>query len=97
MCKVWLGVLIVERTEQVNSVINRLFYLHFILIDPFLQKRNLTRTVSANVVFEYILERFKSTYKYFAIPQLSYGPLFFHIRVKEVMIVEFGQYIMYSL
>uniref|UniRef100_A0A0P4WEV4 CCHC-type domain-containing protein n=1 Tax=Scylla olivacea TaxID=85551 RepID=A0A0P4WEV4_SCYOL len=54
--------------------------------DPFLQKRNLTRTVSGNPVFEYILERFKTSYKYFAIPQLSYGPLFLHITFKEVSI-----------
>ncbi|KAK7072353.1 Terminal uridylyltransferase 4 [Halocaridina rubra] len=51
--------------------------------DPFLQKRNLTRTVSGNPVFEYIIDRFKSTYRYFAIPQLSFGPLFQHIAVKE--------------
>ena len=52
--------------------------------DPFLQKRNLTRTVSGNPVFEYIIDRFKTSYKYFAIPQLSYGPLFLHITFKEV-------------
>lgn len=51
--------------------------------DPFLQKRNLTRTVSGNPVFEYITDRFKTTYKYFSIPQLSFGPLFNHIIVKE--------------
>ncbi|XP_071539111.1 terminal uridylyltransferase 7-like isoform X2 [Panulirus ornatus] len=55
--------------------------------DPFLQKRNLTRTVSGNPVFEYIVDRFKTTYKYFAIPQLSYGPLFFHIVVREAKAV----------
>ncbi|KAK8744816.1 hypothetical protein OTU49_000634, partial [Cherax quadricarinatus] len=52
--------------------------------DPFVQKRNLTRTVSGNPVFEYIVDRFKTTYKYFAIPQLTYGPLFLHIVVKEM-------------
>lgn len=52
--------------------------------DPFLQKRNLTRTVSGNLVFEYIVDRFKTTYRYFAIPQLAFGPLFQHIAVKEV-------------
>ncbi|KAG0710685.1 Terminal uridylyltransferase 4 [Chionoecetes opilio] len=52
--------------------------------DPFLQKRNLTRTVSGNPVFEYILDRFRTSYKYFGIPQLSYGPLFLHITFKEV-------------
>lgn len=61
-----------------------MFFLLF--ADPFLQKRNLTRTVSGNPVFEYILERFKTSYKYFAIPQLSYGPLFLHITFKEVRI-----------
>lgn len=54
------------------------------LTDPFVQKRNLTRTVSGNPVFEYIGDRLKATYKYFAIPQLSYGPLFVHIIAKEV-------------
>lgn len=52
--------------------------------DPFVQKRNLTRTVSGNPVFEYILDRFRTSYKYFAIPQLCYGPLFLHIIFKEV-------------
>ncbi|KAK4314793.1 hypothetical protein Pmani_013939 [Petrolisthes manimaculis] len=51
--------------------------------DPFVQKRNLTRTVSGNPVFEYIADRLKATYKYFAVPQLSYGPLFIHIVAKE--------------
>nr|XP_045624823.1 uncharacterized protein LOC123774531 [Procambarus clarkii] len=55
--------------------------------DPFLQKRNLTRTVSGNPVFEYIADRFKTTYKYFAIPQLSYGPLFLHITVVVTNII----------
>ncbi|CAL4244547.1 unnamed protein product, partial [Meganyctiphanes norvegica] len=51
--------------------------------DPFQQKRTLSRTVSGNPVFEYITDRFKVTYKYFAIPQMKMGPIFNHIVVKE--------------
>lgn len=59
----------------------------FPIADPFVQKRNLTRTVSGNPVFEYILDRFRTSYKYFAIPQLLYGPLFLHIIFKEVSVL----------
>ncbi|XP_076069141.1 terminal uridylyltransferase 7-like isoform X2 [Oratosquilla oratoria] len=51
--------------------------------DPYQKKRNLTRTVSGNPVFEYIQDKFKSTYKYFAIPQMPFGPLFHNISVRE--------------
>uniref|UniRef100_T1JHR9 CCHC-type domain-containing protein n=1 Tax=Strigamia maritima TaxID=126957 RepID=T1JHR9_STRMM len=46
------------------------------LEDPFSNKRNLARSISNHLVAEYIFDRFKTTYKYFGIPQTLTGPLF---------------------
>ncbi|XP_006006033.1 terminal uridylyltransferase 4 isoform X1 [Latimeria chalumnae] len=37
--------------------------------DPFALKRNVARSLNSQMVFEYILERFRVAYKYFACPQ----------------------------
>ncbi|XP_069498286.1 terminal uridylyltransferase 4 isoform X2 [Ambystoma mexicanum] len=37
--------------------------------DPFAPKRNVARSLNSQMVFEYILERFRAAYKYFACPQ----------------------------
>ncbi|XP_024134004.1 terminal uridylyltransferase 4 isoform X2 [Oryzias melastigma] len=37
--------------------------------DPFSLKRNVARSLNSQMVFEYIQERFRSAYKYFACPQ----------------------------
>ncbi|XP_047231094.1 terminal uridylyltransferase 4 isoform X2 [Girardinichthys multiradiatus] len=37
--------------------------------DPFASKRNVARSLNSQMVFEYIQERFRTTYKYFACPQ----------------------------
>ncbi|KAJ3599754.1 hypothetical protein NHX12_033710 [Muraenolepis orangiensis] len=37
--------------------------------DPFAVKRNVARSLNSQMVFEYIQERFRSAYKYFACPQ----------------------------
>ncbi|XP_062251236.1 terminal uridylyltransferase 4 isoform X1 [Platichthys flesus] len=37
--------------------------------DPFALKRNVARSLNSQMVFEYIQERFRSAYKYFACPQ----------------------------
>ncbi|XP_039175979.1 terminal uridylyltransferase 4 isoform X2 [Crotalus tigris] len=37
--------------------------------DPFALKRNVARSLNSQMVFEYILERFRTAYKYFACPQ----------------------------
>ncbi|XP_030061318.1 terminal uridylyltransferase 4 isoform X2 [Microcaecilia unicolor] len=41
--------------------------------DPFALKRNVARCLNSQMVFEYILERFKTAYKYFACPQTKHG------------------------
>ncbi|XP_029474683.1 terminal uridylyltransferase 4 isoform X2 [Rhinatrema bivittatum] len=41
--------------------------------DPFALKRNVARCLNSQMVFEYILERFKTAYKYFACPQTKSG------------------------
>lgn len=38
-------------------------------LDPFALKRNVARSLNSQMVFEYIQERFRSAYKYFACPQ----------------------------
>lgn len=42
-------------------------YLYF--LDPFALKRNVARSLNSQMVFEYIQERFRTAYKYFACPQ----------------------------
>ncbi|CAB1323973.1 unnamed protein product [Coregonus sp. 'balchen'] len=37
--------------------------------DPFALKRNVARSLNSQMVFEYVQERFRTTYKYFACPQ----------------------------
>ncbi|XP_068095078.1 terminal uridylyltransferase 4 isoform X2 [Hyperolius riggenbachi] len=37
--------------------------------DPFALKRNVARSLNSQMVYEYILERFRAAYKYFACPQ----------------------------
>ncbi|XP_042191906.1 terminal uridylyltransferase 4 [Callorhinchus milii] len=41
--------------------------------DPFALKRNVARSLNSQMVFEYILERFRTAYKYFASPQTKDG------------------------
>ncbi|XP_062994879.1 terminal uridylyltransferase 4 [Elgaria multicarinata webbii] len=41
--------------------------------DPFALKRNVARSLNSQMVFEYILERFRTAYKYFACPQNKDG------------------------
>ncbi|NWJ01062.1 TUT4 uridylyltransferase, partial [Crypturellus undulatus] len=41
--------------------------------DPFTVKRNVARSLNSQMVFEYILERFRTAYKYFACPQSKDG------------------------
>ncbi|MBN3302251.1 TUT4 uridylyltransferase, partial [Amia calva] len=43
--------------------------------DPFALKRNVARSLNSQMVFEYILERFRTAYKYFACPQSKEGTL----------------------
>lgn len=40
-----------------------------LLVDPFALKRNVARSLNSQMVFEYIQERFRTAYKYFACPQ----------------------------
>nr|XP_023674765.1 terminal uridylyltransferase 4 isoform X2 [Paramormyrops kingsleyae] len=41
--------------------------------DPFALKRNVARSLNSQMVFEYIQERFRTAYKYFACPQSKDG------------------------
>uniref|UniRef100_A0A3B5KEM8 Terminal uridylyl transferase 4 n=1 Tax=Takifugu rubripes TaxID=31033 RepID=A0A3B5KEM8_TAKRU len=41
--------------------------------DPFALKRNVARSLNSQMVFEYIQERFRTAYKYFACPQRRHG------------------------
>ena len=43
--------------------------LSFLSPDPFALKRNVARSLNSQMVFEYIQERFRTAYKYFACPQ----------------------------
>lgn len=47
--------------------------LLFLFLDPFALKRNVARSLNSQMVFEYILERFRTAYKYFACPQSKDG------------------------
>nr|XP_057929506.1 terminal uridylyltransferase 4 [Doryrhamphus excisus] len=42
--------------------------------DPFALKRNVARSLNSQMVFEYIQERFRTAYKYFACPQRKSTP-----------------------
>lgn len=50
-----------------------LIKLFFFFPDPFALKRNVARSLNSQMVFEYILERFRTAYKYFACPQSKDG------------------------
>lgn len=47
--------------------------MFFFFPDPFALKRNVARSLNSQMVFEYILERFRTAYKYFACPQSKDG------------------------
>ena len=47
-----------------------------LLADPFQRRRNVARSLSHPRLFEYINDRIRAAYKYFAIPQTKAGPLF---------------------
>lgn len=49
------------------------------LLDPFMPKRNVTRTVTCASLYNYIAHCLKTTYKYFGIPQTRQGPIFGNI------------------
>lgn len=57
--------------------------------DPFNPKRNLTRTISNTAVLEYIIDRlFKVICRYFSVPQLSFGQLFYTLTVGKTIMKE---------
>lgn len=57
--------------------------------DPFNPRRNLTRTVSNAAVFEFIMERLlKVLCRYFSVPQLSFGQLFYTLTIDNIIIKE---------
>lgn len=58
----WRILLCLERLKQFTPF----FYFSK---DPFALKRNVARSLNSQMVFEYIQERFRSAYKYFACPQ----------------------------
>lgn len=39
------------------------------LLDPFSVKRNVARSLNSQLVYEYVVERFRAAYRYFACPQ----------------------------
>lgn len=50
------------------SITFKVILLHF-FSDPFALKRNVARSLNSQMVFEYVQERFRTAYKYFACPQ----------------------------
>lgn len=52
---------------------NRLNKLSSCPADPFALKRNVARSLNSQMVFEYIQERFRTAYRYFACPQSRNG------------------------
>uniref|UniRef100_A0A2K5L5W3 Terminal uridylyl transferase 4 n=1 Tax=Cercocebus atys TaxID=9531 RepID=A0A2K5L5W3_CERAT len=54
--------------------VSRLNYLPFsLLLDPFSVKRNVARSLNSQLVYEYVVERFRAAYRYFACPQMKGG------------------------
>lgn len=53
--------------DQLHSLVFPVFE------DPFALKRNVARSLNSQMVFEYIQERFRTAYKYFACPQRRQG------------------------
>lgn len=45
----------------------------FFLLDPFSIKRNVARSLNSQLVYEYVVERFRAAYRYFACPQRKGG------------------------
>lgn len=46
------------------------------IVDPFMPKRNVTRTVTCASLYNYIAHCLKTTYRYFGVPQTQQGPIF---------------------
>lgn len=49
------------------------------IVDPFMPKRNVTRTVSCASLYYYIAHCLKTTYRHFGVPQTKQGPIFGNI------------------
>lgn len=43
------------------------------MLDPFSVKRNVARSLNSQLVYEYVVERFRAAYRYFACPQMKGG------------------------
>lgn len=54
---------------EIPNLKHYLIYFISFFLDPFALKRNVARSLNSQMVFEYILERFRTAYKYFACPQ----------------------------
>lgn len=64
----------VVKKRQTNALENYqkftpIFLILFTFLDPFALKRNVARSLNSQMVFEYIQERLRAAYKYFACPQ----------------------------
>ena len=55
------------------------FTWQFLVLDPFISKRNIARTLSGIQIYEYICDRLRAAYGYFGIARTSDGPLFTEI------------------
>lgn len=57
--------------SSLKLLIEKQYLIYFVsfFLDPFALKRNVARSLNSQMVFEYILERFRTAYKYFACPQ----------------------------
>lgn len=51
----------------------------YCILDPFISKRNIARTLSGIQIYEYICDRLHAAYSYFGIARTSDGPLFTEI------------------
>ncbi|KAA0191409.1 hypothetical protein HAZT_HAZT007392 [Hyalella azteca] len=59
------------------------------ILDPFNSKKILSRSLSNSAVSEYIVDKlFKVLCRYFCVPQLSYGQLFFSLTVNDSILKE---------
>lgn len=54
--------------SMISFKFHNVSYISF-FVDPFALKRNVARSLNSQMVFEYIQERFRTAYKYFACPQ----------------------------
>lgn len=77
ICEGFIFATELKHTTKTELTVYGEFYKKFVMfIDPFLPTRNVTRSVTSNAMFYYIMGCLMTSCRYFGLPQTKQGPLF---------------------